>query len=164
MTAIPLQLQHLLDRVAITDAVVGSANALDTQDWDRLRAYLADELRTDYSEFRGEAPAIVSADSYVEARRKGISGLRTLHISTNHQVEIDGDRAKCRSAYRIYRIDPARAPGENRLDTAGHYEHDLVRAPLGWRICGIKQTVVLREGASHVHGAFRPSGPPCEAT
>ena len=155
MTATPSQLQALLDRAAIADTIVGAANAFDTQDWERLRTCLADELRTDYSEFRGEPPSTVSADSYVEARRNGLLGLKTLHISTNHQIEIDGDSAKCRSAYRIYRIDPARAPGENRLDTAGHYEHELVRVPDGWRICSIKQTVVLREGASGVHGAFR---------
>ncbi len=152
---IQIQIQYLLDRTAITDTIVGAANAFDTQDWDRLRGFLADELRTDYSDFRGEAPSSVSADAYVEARRNGLRGLKTLHISTNHQIEIDGDRVRCRSAYRIYRVDPARAQGENRLDTAGHYEHDLVRAAPGWRICGIKQTVVLREGASEVHGAFR---------
>ena len=55
MTAASLPLQHLLDRAAITDTIVGAANAFDTQDWDRLRAYLADEVHTDYSEFRGEA-------------------------------------------------------------------------------------------------------------
>lgn len=148
-------LQLLLDRAAITDTIVEAANAFDTQDWDGLRALLADELRTDYSEFRGEPPSTVSADAYVEARRSGLRCLKTLHISTNHQIRIEGDSAKCRSAYRIYRIDPARPQGENRLDTAGHYEHDLVRAPGGWRICSIKQTVVLREGASGVHGAFR---------
>ena len=72
----------------------------------------------------------MSADAYVEARRNGLRGLKTLHISTNHQIEIDGDRARCRSAYRIHRVDPARAPGEDRLDAAGHYEHDLVQSTL----------------------------------
>lgn len=155
MMETPPQLQLLLDRAAITDTVVGAANAFDTQEWARLRACLTDDLHTDYSDFRGEAPATVTADSYVEARRSGLRGLKTLHISTNHQIEIDGDRAHCRSAYRIYRVDPTRAQGENRLDTAGHYEHDLVRTPSGWRISGIKQTVVLLEGAATVHGAFR---------
>ncbi len=147
--------QLLVDRAAITDTIVGAANAFDTQDWERLRACLSDELRTDYSDFRGEPPSTVSADAYVEARRNGLRGLNTLHISTNHEIRIEGDSAKCRSAYRIYRIDPARAPGENRLDTAGHYDHELVRAAGGWRICSITQTVVLREGVPGVHGAFR---------
>jgi hypothetical protein len=155
MMEAPAQLQLLLDRAAITDTIVGAANAFDTQDWAALRACLTDDLRTDYSDFRGEAPATVSADSYVEARRSGLRGLKTLHLSTNHQIEIDGDRAHCRSAYRIYRVDPTRAPGENRPDTSGHYEHELVRTASGWRICSIRQTVVFREGSLDVHGAFR---------
>jgi hypothetical protein len=59
----PSQLQLLLDRAVITDTIVGAANAFDTQDWAQLRACLTDDLHTDYSDSRGEAPATVSADS-----------------------------------------------------------------------------------------------------
>ncbi|HJW08599.1 MAG TPA: nuclear transport factor 2 family protein [Holophagaceae bacterium] len=150
-------LQALLDRAAITDAIVGAADAFDAQDWERLRSYLLDEIRTDYSDFRGEAPARVRADAYVAARRQGLSGLKTLHVSTNHQICIDGDTAWCRSAYRIYRVDPSRPSGEDRLDTAGHYEHGLQRTSAGWRIASIRQTVLFRVGPADIHGAFRPS-------
>lgn len=150
---------QLADRAAVVDTVIAFANAFDAQDWQTLRRCLADEVHTDYSQFRGEAPAVVSADAYVAARQQGLAGLRTLHISTNHQVQIDGDRAECGSAYRIYRVDPQGRAGENRLDTAGRYEHALVRTAAGWRICAIRQTVVLQTGNPAIHGALRRGAP-----
>ena len=155
----PGGLGWLTDRIQVADTVVGAANALDAKDWSRLRGYLTDDLDVDYSDFRGEAPARMSADEYVATRRRGLDGLRTLHISTNHAVEIDGDRARCVSAYRIYRVDPAGEEGKDRLDTAGMYEHGLLRTPGGWRICRIRQTVVVRAGNASVHGAFRRPRP-----
>jgi hypothetical protein len=69
-------------------------------------------------------------------------------------VTISADAATCHSAYRIFRFDPLRAPGENRLDTAGAYEHGLVRTPQGWRIDRIRQTVLIQEGNPLVHGGL----------
>ena len=146
---------RLADRADIIDCIVRAAAAFDAQDWGALRACLADTLETDYSQFRGEPPATVSADAYVASRREGLAGLRTLHISTNHLVEASGDEATCRSAYRIFRVDPARPAGQNRLDTAGAYEHGLVRTADGWRICRIRQTVVVQDGDPAVHRGLK---------
>jgi hypothetical protein len=148
------QLRTLVDRAAIIDVIVGIANAFDAQDWPRLRSFLADELRTDYAELRNEAPAVVRADAYVEARRTGLAGVRTVHISTNHEVRLDGDEAECRSAYRIYRLAPHLPAGENRLDTAGAYEHTLRRTAAGWRVTAIRQTVAIKDGNPLVHGGL----------
>ncbi len=155
MTEEARQIRWLRDRTEIIDLVVRFANAFDSQDWNTLRSCLTETVETDYSQFRGEAPAQESADAYVASRREGLSGLRTLHISTNHSVTVSGDEAVCQSAYRIYRLDPEREEGENRLDTAGSYEHGLVRTAQGWRIRSIRQEVLLREGNPHLHGALR---------
>jgi SnoaL-like domain len=149
------EIQWLLDRARIIDVITGFANAFDTQDWDRLRLFLADDLWTDYSAFRGVPPSATTPEAYVASRREALSGLRTLHISTNHQVTITGDDATCFSAYRIYRFDPALAEDENRLDTAGNYEHGLVRAGASWRIHRIRQTVVFRTGNASIHRALK---------
>jgi hypothetical protein len=149
-------MQRLLDRAAIVDTIVAIANAFDRKDWPRLRGCLASELEVDYSDFRGEPPARVSAHAYVAGRESGLAGLATLHISTNHEVEIQGDTATCRSAYRIYRIDPAVAAKSGRLDTAGHYEHRLARVGERWLVTAIRQTVVMLQGNRAVHRALRP--------
>src|SRR5262249_43074734 len=121
---------------------------------------LADEVVTDYSQLRGEPARRVSADEYVEERRRGLLGVRTLHVSTNHEVRITGDRADCLSAYRIYRLDPPMAAGEDGFDTAGTYRHQLLRTAGGWLVCAITQTVLLRQGNPLVHGAFLPERQP----
>ena len=145
-------LRQLVDRTAIIGTIVGIANAIDRKDWGKLRSLLADELDTDYSQFRGEPAGRVVADAYVASRKEGLEGVRTLHISTNHEVAVRGDEADCYSAYQIFRVAEGR--GE-RLDTAGTYEHRLVRAGDGWLVRGIKQTVVVLSGDRSVHGALR---------
>jgi hypothetical protein len=149
-------LRWLVDRAAIIDVIVGIANAFDAQDWARVRSFLAEELMTDYTQFRNEPAARVRADAYVQERQRALAGVRTLHVSTNHEVKVLGDQAECTSAYRIYRFNPQLAPGENRFDTAGTYHHGLVRTAAGWLVCRIMQTVLLREGNPLVHGAFIP--------
>src|SRR6267142_6453309 len=94
-------IREILDRAAIVEAIVGLANAMDAQDWARVRSLLADELDVDYSQFRGEPPARVTADGYVASRIEALKGLRTLHTSTNHEVSIEGDQGRCASAYHI---------------------------------------------------------------
>ena len=147
-------LHWLVDRAAIIDCIVGIANAFDAQDWERVRSFLTDELVTDYSQFRNEPPSRVHADTYVQSRKQALAGVQTLHVSTNHEVRVSGDRAECRSAYRIYRLKPQMPPVENRFDASGTYHHELVRTTAGWLISSITQTVLVREGNPLVHGAF----------
>jgi hypothetical protein len=145
-----------LDRGAIVDAIVGLANAMDAQDWARVRSLLADELDVDYSHFRGEPPTRVTADSYVASRIEGLKGLRTLHTSTNHEVTVEGDQGTCTSAYHILRVEPTTG---RRLDTWGTYQHRLARTANGWRVTGIVQNVVWLEGDRAIHGALREKAP-----
>ena len=142
-------------RTAIVDTIMGFANAFDAKDWQKLRSYLADEIDIDYSEFRSEPPRRVTAEEYIKQRVEGLAGLRTLHVSTNHEVTINKNTAKCQSAYQIYRLDPTRELGQNRFDTAGNYFHSLIQTDENWQIAGIKQTVVIISGNPQVHGAKR---------
>lgn len=128
---------------------------MDGQDWALLRACLAPNVHVDYSDLRGDPPATIAADDFVAARVTGLRGLRTPHLSTNHLVTLDEDRATCESSFLIHRLDPARAQGENTFDTAGHYVHGLRRTRAGWQIDRIKQTVLWSHGNPRVHGALR---------
>ena len=148
-------IRWIIDRAAVVDTIVAFANAIDAQDWQKLRSHLADEIDIDYSEFRGETPRRVSAEEYIKQRVEGLAGSRTLHVSTNHEVTIKRDAAKCKSVYRIYRLDPDRESGQNRLDTGGNYFHSLIQTDRHWLIAGIKQTVVIVGGNTQVHGALR---------
>ncbi len=145
----------IIGRTKIIDTIIGFANAIDDKDWEKLRSLLANEIDIDYFEFRGQPPRQITAEEYIQQRVSGLTGLKTLHISTNHEVTITGNYAKCKSAYRIYRLDPTRESGENRLDTAGNYIHQLTQIDGYWRITAIKQTVVVIAGNCQVHGALR---------
>jgi len=128
---------------------------MDAQDGTLLRACLAPLLDVDYSDLRGDPPSVMTADDYVAARVKGLAGLKTQHISTNHLVTIDGDRAECASCFLIHRLNPAAPDGGNTFDSAGHYVRRLRRADGGWRAEGIAQTVLWSRGDPEVHGALR---------
>ncbi len=42
----------IIDRAAVVDTIVAVANAIDAEDWQKVRSHLADEIDIDYSEFR----------------------------------------------------------------------------------------------------------------
>jgi hypothetical protein len=152
MTCDELSAIHwVIERSKIIDVIVGIANAMDEKNWEKLRKYLADEINIDYSEFRGEPPQQTTAEAYVQKRVEGLTGLKTLHISTNHEVAVSKNYARCLSAYRIYRFDPDCELGQDRLDTAGNYDHQLIQFKGEWRVTAIKQTVVMMTGNRRVH-------------
>ncbi|MBD2091683.1 nuclear transport factor 2 family protein [Microcoleus sp. FACHB-1515] len=149
------EVQWLIDRTKIIETIVRFANALDRKDWQKLRDLLTEEVAIDYSEFRGEAPKRIAAAEYVQQRSKSLAHLRTLHISTNHAVKIQGSSAECDSAYYIFRLDPTREINAQRLDTAGNYYHQFVQIDERWLICGIRQTVTVSEGDRSIHPALQ---------
>jgi hypothetical protein len=147
-------LSVLHDRAAIIDVVLSLARALDVKDWAACRRCFTDEIETDYSDLRGERPSTMTAERFVESRRSALERLTTLHLSANHLVTVEGDRATCVSAAVIHRLRPE--DGE-RFDTYCAYTHGLVRAGGGWKIGTIKQTVYWNTGNPDVHaGARRP--------
>ena len=145
-------LSLIRDRAAVIDVVLAAARALDVKDWVAYRGCFTDEIETDYSDLRGEPPQIVKADDFVALRRTALDRLKTLHLSANHLVTVDGDRATCVSAAIIHRFRPE--DGE-RFDTYCAYTHALVRAGGGWRIIKIKQTVYWNTGNPDIHGGAR---------
>jgi hypothetical protein len=57
----------------------------------------------------------------------------TQHVTTNHQVVLNGDHANCISYVhgRFIRQVPA---GGNVFESTGWYDDALIRSPAGWRI------------------------------
>jgi len=142
----------LEDRAAVIEVVLGFARALDVKDWAACRRCFADEIETDYSDLRGEPPAIVKADDFVAQRRAALGRLKTLHLSANHLVTLDGDHALCVSAAVIHRFRPEDGA---RFDTYCAYTHALVRGASGWKIHKVKQTVYWNTGNPDIHAGAR---------
>jgi len=146
-------LRELQDRAAVIDVVLAFARSLDVKDWLACRRCFTDEIETDYSDLRGEPPSTVKADEFVALRRRALEKLKTLHLSANHLVALDGDRATCVSAAVIHRFRPEDGA---RFDTYCAYAHSLVRGASGWKIHKVKQTVYWNTGDPSIHaGAWR---------
>jgi hypothetical protein len=145
-------LNVLLDRAAVIEVVLSFAQTLDRKDWAACRRCFTDEIETDYSDLRGEPPSTVKADDFVALRRTALERLKTLHLSANHLVTLEGDRATCVSAAVIYRFRPDDA---ERFDTYCAYTHTLARTASGWKISKVKQTVYWNTGNPYVHTGAR---------
>ena len=154
----PAALQALADHQAIVDTIVRWASALDAKDWGAARACFTDEVETDYADLRGTGAERLSADAFVDLRRRALEGLKTHHMSTNHLVTLDGDRATCVSAMLIHRLDPRRE-SDNTFDTLAYYTHGLIRTTQGWRIARVQQRVAWNRGNPAVHAGARPARP-----
>jgi hypothetical protein len=146
--------QGVIDRDEIRATVIRFATSLDLKDWRQCRSCFTDQIYTDYSALRGDPPAIVSADDFVELRRQALSDLLTHHVSTNHSIELNGDEATCISGMVIYRRVPDDADG-TAFDTHCIYTHTLVRTPDGWKISKVKQQILWNTGDARIHAGAK---------
>lgn len=142
------------DPRAISEVIYAFAHALDVRDWAMCRMCFMDEIEIDYSDFRGEPPRVVSADAYVASRKESLKYIKTLHLSSNHQVTITGDEAVCISKAVIYRYEEAT---QRTYDTYGFYTHRLKHTADGWKIAKVKQHVFWNTGDSSIHQKTPPA-------
>jgi hypothetical protein len=149
-------MRWLLDRALVTDVVTRFAVALDTRDWPLLRSCLAERIEVDYPDSVGVAS--FTADE-LTATADGFFGRldATQHISANHQVEIDGDRAVCHSTLHAAHYLRSAAEGAVQRQI-GYYRNVLVREGDDWRIVRTEQHQGWTEGNpavfAHAAGAF----------
>ena len=117
------------DGAEIGELMVRYATAVDTRDWDLLRACFTDDAVTDYEDVGAwtTASALVS---FMEAAHVGFG--RSNHMISNLSVSVDGDRARARSyGHAVLTFLDARA---GWVEVVGTYDDALVRTPEGWRI------------------------------
>ncbi len=122
-------LARLVDRQAIVDVFNDYARGVDTRDEALYRSCFADELDLDM--WGGDGPTTSTAEDWVTKAFAAVSSFETTqHIITNHQIEIDGDRAFARAYLQAQHWNP-----DNAMLVGGFYENDFVRVEGRWRIC-----------------------------
>ena len=72
---------------------------------------------------------------------------RTLHFSTNHCIEFDGDRARVTARLMAIHVHPGESPPDP-LIAANILEADAVRTSPGWRFERFAPRTVWRTGES----------------
>jgi hypothetical protein len=130
-----------------TTVLTRMLHAVDALDWDSVRACLADEVRTDYTELFGGEAETLSADTLVERWQGLLPGFdATQHLTGPCLAEEDGQggvlvRTHVRGYHHI-----AGAEGGPTWAVHGHYVVPVERAGDGWRIAGITLRVFYQEG------------------
>lgn len=120
-----------------------SRGFIDTDDkkWSEWRKLLMDEITID---FGGVKPSqTMKADELMAWAKVAYASVKTQHMSFNHDVTINGDKATSRS------YGHAR---HQRTDTSdfwhiyARYDHEFKRTADGWKIALIKMTPTSQEG------------------
>lgn len=118
------------DIAAVINVVNLYPIAVDTQQWALLDRVFTPDATTD---FGGGA-----AFSGLRAIKHTFDAIHapfdaTQHVTTNHQVVIEGDRASCLS-YVHGRFIRLGVEGGTMFESTGWYDDELVRTADGWRI------------------------------
>lgn len=128
-------LSRLMDRTEISETITRYFNSLDLKDWDEMEATLADTIEVDFSELFGDPRASHAAADFVAFARAVLSGFEaTQHISPNHVIALDGDRATASAGMYAWHKVPSDMAEVCTFTLRGRYDIGMVRTPHGWRM------------------------------
>lgn len=140
------------------------ASGIDRRDWALYRSVFADLCEFDFTSWSGRPPALLPADTWVDAVRS-VNGSfdATQHLMTNHLVDfLDGDTAICVNELQAQHWFSAESmklfgrPAEAAWCLlGGHYTNRCVRIGAGWRIDQCRLTVRWRTGDESIFGFAR---------
>ena len=127
------------DREVISDTITQLLHAIDRQDWDGVRAVLAEEVSTDYTTLFGGSPRTQSATELIEGWRALLPGFdATQHLTGPILADVATGTARARCAVTaVHRI------GHDHWTVSGHYEIELTRTHWSWVISTITYNHVL---------------------
>lgn len=130
----------IADRLAIIDLTIAYCWAIDGRQW-----HVLDDVFTPDA----TAELGVSAVGLDGIKARIAAALGPLddsqHMVSNHQVDVEGDRATCRCYFQAQHVRRAAVGGPNYI-IAGRYDDELVRTEAGWRIDRRVLTIIWREG------------------
>ncbi|MCC7462122.1 MAG: nuclear transport factor 2 family protein [Gammaproteobacteria bacterium] len=140
------QVRWLLDRAAISELLHGFARALDTRDY---QAYADNYTEGGSIELpdpmRPGNTIVLEKVRMLELVPRSLGRYAaTHHISSNHQIEIQGDSATSRSYLQAVHVngDPA-----DHWSVGGWYDCDYVRTSAGWKFSRVRLTPIWLSGA-----------------
>jgi hypothetical protein len=121
-----------------------------------MRATLAETIDLDFSELFGDPRATLPSDDFVEFARQVLSGFTaTQHISPNHVVSIEGDRATASAGMYAWHKVPPEDAAENTFTLRGKYDIGMVRTGAGWRMDRLHMAVWDEAGNKGIYDVAR---------
>jgi len=121
----------LWDREQIIGLTRRYARGVDRRDWDLVRSLFTDDAVIQGSVSGGPV------DEYLATIRTAVEKYpSTMHALSNHEVDLDGDRAQAQT-YAVafhWAVEPAGTADSGNLVAGVRYLDDLVRVGDGWAI------------------------------
>ena len=142
------QVQWLVDRALISDLLFGFARALDTRDFAAYADnYTADgvlEIPQPPTAGGGAGVLVMRRDEMLAKVPRSLARYSaTHHISSNHQISIEGDSAVSRSYLQAVHVG---ATPMDHWDAGGWYDCSYRRTAAGWKFASVKLTAVWLTG------------------
>jgi hypothetical protein len=134
------QLQWLVDRTLISDVLVTYARCADRKDWAGIAALFSEDgaVESPLGSFPGRQFEEIAAPLMERF-------WATHHMSSNHAIEIDADRASSRSYLQAIHLTDPSDPSVH-ADIGGWYDHEYVRVDGRWLIQRMELSFVWTGG------------------
>jgi SnoaL-like domain len=145
------QVQWLIDRAAISELLFRFARALDTRDFGAYVELYAQDGTLELPDPQTGGTFTLRRDQMLDAVPKSlVRYTATHHLSTNHQIEVTGDRASSRSYLQAVHV---RSNPREHWSAGGWYDCEYRRSESGWKFVRVRLTAVWLSGEP---GAIRP--------
>ena len=123
-----MDIEHVVDRIEITDFFSRYARAVDTRDWDLYRTLFTTDAHIDYSSSGGSVGNLEETVSFLS---KSLDMFEmSQHLVTNIEVlEKKEDEADVVALFN----NPMRLKEGEIWFVGGKYRHELIRSDSGWK-------------------------------
>ena len=140
------ELRELRERervVALVDRYVTTLDGPNSFDEDWARSLFTENVRFEHE------IAVLEGIEEVAAAHRMVMGRweRTVHFSTNHHVELDGERAHLTARLMAIHVHPGESPPDS-LIAANLLDADVVHTSNGWRFERFAPRTLWRTGQS----------------
>ncbi|MEQ6902775.1 nuclear transport factor 2 family protein [Nocardioides sp. YIM 152588] len=142
-----MDLDELIDRTEITDALHRYTVAVDTGEWDRLDTVFTADARIDYTESGGIAATYPEVKAWLAEALPAFSAKR-MHTLGQVVIAFGSPREEAKvTAYFHNPMMVADGKGGTRLvEVGGLYHHSFVRTDAGWRSRRLHEQTVWTRG------------------
>ena len=123
-----MDIQHVVDKIEITDFFSRYARAVDTRDWDLYRTLFTTNAHIDYSSSGGSVGDLEETVSFLS---KALDMFEmSQHLVTNIEVlKKEENEADVLALFN----NPMRLKGGEIWFAGGKYRHELIRSDSGWK-------------------------------
>ncbi|MCA1982063.1 nuclear transport factor 2 family protein [Nocardioides nematodiphilus] len=143
-----MELQDLLDRAEITEALTRYTLAIDAGDFQDLDEVFTPDAQIDYSESGGTIGVFPDVQAWL-AENLYAFAIRCMHTMGQVDIALAGDAANVQAYFHnpmVIPDGPRGAGGERVVEVGGIYHHTFTRTPDGWRSRRLREQVVWTRG------------------